>query len=213
VTEGLSSLTNTQLLAVAFGATFVLFLISEWWRRMRTRARVLGLGILVIGAAAVGTTGSADLGTILEKATGGVTVAGSAHQSPEGGKAQGKAARARTNRDKITSARNGTAAPPTSLSGSILNDAGYARLRARNYQGALPLLEAAVRRLRGSGSIVYAYALYNLAATRFSLGDCNGVLAMLDRSQARQGRLPGNRPTSSAGARALRGRAARRLIA
>jgi hypothetical protein len=99
------------------------------------------------------------------------------------------------------------------LSGSILNDAGYARLRARNYQGARPLLEAAVRRLRGSGSIVYAYALYNLAATRFSLGDCNGVLAMLDRSQARQGRLPGNRPTSSAGARALRGRAARRLIA
>jgi hypothetical protein len=76
------------------------------------------------------------------------------------------------------------------LSGSILNDAGYARLRAGAYRRARPLLEEAVRRLRGSGSIVYAYALYNLAATRFALGDCDGVLAMLDRSQARQGQHP-----------------------
>jgi hypothetical protein len=189
VIGALSSLTNTQLLAVALGATFVLFLVSEWWGRMRAHGRVFGLGILVVGAAAVATTGSPDLGTILEKATGGGTVAASAHQPADGGKAQGKTAGARTNRDKVTSG-SGATAPPTSLSGSILNDAGYARLRAGDYRGARPLLEEAVRRLRGSGSIVYAYALYNLAATRFALGDCDGVLAMLDRSQARQGQHP-----------------------
>jgi hypothetical protein len=79
------------------------------------------------------------------------------------------------------------AAAPVHLSGSVLNDAGYAKLRAGDYRGALPLLQQAVQRLHGTGSIVDAYALYNLAFARFALGQCNGVLAMLDRSQERQG--------------------------
>jgi hypothetical protein len=45
-----------------------------------------------------------------------------------------------------------------------------------------------VQRLAGSGSIVDAYGLYNLAHARFAVGRCDGVLSMLDRSQARQGR-------------------------
>lgn len=97
---------------------------------------------------------------------------------------------------KTVIARGGTvtvtvrtkAAAPSRLSGSVLNDAGFAKLRAGDYKGALPLLEQAVQRLQGTGSIVDAYALYNLAAARFALGRCDGVLAMLDRSQARQGR-------------------------
>ena len=71
--------------------------------------------------------------------------------------------------------------------GSSLNDAGYSRMRAGDYRGALPLLEQAVRRLQGTGSLSEAYALYNLAYTRFALGRCDGVLSMLDRSQAIQG--------------------------
>jgi hypothetical protein len=75
---------------------------------------------------------------------------------------------------------------PARLSGSVLNDAGFAKIRAGDYKGALPLLEQAVKRLRGTGSIVNAYALYNLAVARFEVGRCDGVLAMLDRSEARQ---------------------------
>jgi serine/threonine-protein kinase len=77
--------------------------------------------------------------------------------------------------------------PASGQSGSSLNDAGYSRMRAGDYRGALPLLEQAVRRLQGTGSLSEAYALYNLAYTRFALGRCDGVLEMLDRSQAIQG--------------------------
>ena len=89
-----------------------------------------------------------------------------------------------------TTAPTTTAAAPvtaSSASGSSLNDSGYSRMRAGDYRAALPLLEQAVRRLQGSGSLSEAYASYNLAFTRFALGSCDGVLALLDRSQAVQG--------------------------
>jgi hypothetical protein len=60
-------------------------------------------------------------------------------------------------------------------------------MQAGDYRGALPLLVQAVERLQGSGSLSEAYASYNLAFTRFALGSCDGVLALLDRSQAVQG--------------------------
>ena len=68
-----------------------------------------------------------------------------------------------------------------------LNDEGFALMRAGNYEGALPLLEQSVAGLSGSGSTTEAYASYNLAYTRFALGGCDGVLPLLDRSQAVQG--------------------------
>jgi hypothetical protein len=78
--------------------------------------------------------------------------------------------------------------PPVSgQSGSALNDAGFAKMRAGDYAGALPLLEQAVQRLQGTGSITEAYASYNLAFTRFALGNCEGVLELLDRSESIQG--------------------------
>jgi transcription initiation factor IIE alpha subunit len=56
-----------------------------------------------------------------------------------------------------------------------------------DYAGALPLLERAVQKLAGTGSLAEAYASYNLAYTRFQLGNCDGVLELLDRSEAIQG--------------------------
>jgi tRNA A-37 threonylcarbamoyl transferase component Bud32 len=78
-------------------------------------------------------------------------------------------------------------APGTGESGTSLNDEGFTRMRAGDYEGALPLLEQAVAKLDGTGSLGEAYADYNLAYTRFALGDCTDVLALLDESQQIQG--------------------------
>jgi serine/threonine protein kinase len=80
-----------------------------------------------------------------------------------------------------------TSAAPSGSSGTALNDAGFARMRAGDYAGALPLLEQAVQKLNGTGSTSEAYADYNLAYTRRALGQCTDVLTLLDRSQAIQG--------------------------
>ena len=71
--------------------------------------------------------------------------------------------------------------------GAALNNAGFAKMQASDYNGALPLLEQAVSALQGAGSLDEAYADYNLAYTRFALGNCTGVLDLLDRSQQIQG--------------------------
>jgi serine/threonine-protein kinase len=81
-----------------------------------------------------------------------------------------------------------TTAPTVNRTGSDLNEAGYAKMRVADYQGALPLLEQAVRQLTGTGTLSEAYADYNLAYTRYELGQCGGVLGLLDHSQAIQGR-------------------------
>ena len=52
-------------------------------------------------------------------------------------------------------------------------------MQAGDYSGALPLLEQAVQKLQGTGKLYEAYASYNLAYTRFQLGNCDGVLALL----------------------------------
>ena len=80
-----------------------------------------------------------------------------------------------------------TATTGSSSSGSELNDAGFARMQAEDYEGALPLLEQAVSQLAGSGTLAEAYASYNLAFTRLVLGSCDGVLELLDRSKEVQG--------------------------
>jgi eukaryotic-like serine/threonine-protein kinase len=81
-----------------------------------------------------------------------------------------------------------TAAPPASAqSGAALNNAGYAKMQAGDYAGALPLLEQAVRKLDGTGVLDEAYAKYNLAYTRYQLGNCDGVLDLLDQAQAIEG--------------------------
>jgi hypothetical protein len=77
------------------------------------------------------------------------------------------------------------------VSGADLNDAGFSLMQTGDYRAARPFLEKAVKALRGSGTIDEAYASYNLAYTRFAgLGICGGVLNLLDRSEAIQGRHP-----------------------
>ena len=75
--------------------------------------------------------------------------------------------------------------PPTD--GVALNEEGFALMQDGDYAAALPLLERAVDALSGSESLAEAYASYNLAFTRFALGSCDGVLPLLDRSEAIQG--------------------------
>ena len=88
----------------------------------------------------------------------------------------------------VTTAAEPTTAPePTAESPSQLNDRGFELMKARDYEGALPLLEQAVAGLAGSGEIAEAYASYNLAFTRLALGSCDGVVELLDRSAEIQG--------------------------
>ncbi|OLD98945.1 MAG: hypothetical protein AUG91_07890 [Actinobacteria bacterium 13_1_20CM_4_69_9] len=77
---------------------------------------------------------------------------------------------------------------PSGQSGVDLNSAGYAKMQAGDYAGALPLLEAAVQKLDGTGALDEAYAKYNLAYTRYHLGNCDGVLDLLDQAEAIEGR-------------------------
>ena len=79
--------------------------------------------------------------------------------------------------------------PPAAAdrSGAELNDEGYRLMQAGDYGAALPLFEQAVQVLSGTGSITEAYALYNLAFTRFARGRCDGVAALLARSERIQG--------------------------
>jgi eukaryotic-like serine/threonine-protein kinase len=87
-----------------------------------------------------------------------------------------------------TATTTAASAPTTSSAGGpALNNAGYAKMQAGDYTGALPLLEQAVQKLDGTGSLDEAYAKYNLAYTRFALGDCTDVTGLLDQAQAIEG--------------------------
>ncbi len=78
--------------------------------------------------------------------------------------------------------------PPQSGSPSELNDQGFRLMQAGRYEEALPLFEQSVAGLSGSGELVEAYASYNLAFTRRALGQCDGVVELLDRSEQVQGK-------------------------
>ena len=87
------------------------------------------------------------------------------------------------------------AAPPTTAStvptgeGSVaLSDRGVALIRQGRYEEAIPPIEQALSMVAGSGQLVEAYASYNLAFARLQLGRCDDVDALLDRSEAIQGR-------------------------
>jgi eukaryotic-like serine/threonine-protein kinase len=71
--------------------------------------------------------------------------------------------------------------------GLALNDEGFALMQDGDYEAARPLLERAVVALAGTGVVAEGYANYNLAFTRFALGDCEGVPELLDRSEEVQG--------------------------
>jgi serine/threonine-protein kinase len=103
----------------------------------------------------------------------------------------------RTVQETVTTAPPTTSPPTTSPStaaasssdGASLNNAGFARMQARDFTGALPLLERAVQALDGTGSLNEAYAKYNLAYTRVALGQCTDVGPLLDQAAAIEGDL------------------------
>ena len=81
-----------------------------------------------------------------------------------------------------------TAAQEPAQSPTELNNQGFELMQAGRYEEALPLLEQAVAGLAGSGELAEAYANYNLAFTRRALGQCEGVVELLDRSEQLQGK-------------------------
>jgi serine/threonine-protein kinase len=89
--------------------------------------------------------------------------------------------------EQPTTVTTAPAPPASAQSGTALNNAGYAKMQAGDYAGALPLLEQAVRKLDGTGVLDEAYAKYNLAYTRYQLGNCDGVLDLLDQAEAIEG--------------------------
>jgi hypothetical protein len=91
---------------------------------------------------------------------------------------------------RSTSTRTTTSSPTTqapSVDPVALANEGFADMQAGDFATALPLLTHAWRALAGSGTLNEAYTEYNLAYTRFALGRCDGVLALLDRSESIQG--------------------------
>ena len=81
---------------------------------------------------------------------------------------------------------------PAAGSGHSLNDQGYAKMRAGDYAGALPLLQQAVQKLSGTGpgDPYEAYANYNLGYTLLQLGRCDQAIGYLKTAQ----RLEPGRP-------------------
>jgi hypothetical protein len=83
----------------------------------------------------------------------------------------------------VTSPNGGTtAAPvPAGVGPHALNDEGYAKMQAGDYNGALPLLQQAVAGLRGRGpgDPYEAFANYNLGYTLLRLGRCNEAIPYL----------------------------------
>jgi tRNA A-37 threonylcarbamoyl transferase component Bud32 len=92
-----------------------------------------------------------------------------------------------TVRETVTAPTTSPAAP-SGASGSQLNLDGYRKMQEGDYTGALPLLEQAVQKLNGTGALDEAYAKYNLAYTRYTLGQCTDVLTLLDQAQAIEGK-------------------------
>jgi serine/threonine protein kinase len=139
-------------------------------RRRSYKAFALGAAVLLLGGLAL----AGVLGVVRDE--GGSSQAGTRDRTG-----------ASTTVETTAETTPETTAKPPREDGAELNDRGFKLMQAGDYRSALPLFERAVADLRGSGRKVEAWASYNLAFTRFALGDCAGVIPLLDRSEAIQG--------------------------
>jgi tetratricopeptide (TPR) repeat protein len=75
--------------------------------------------------------------------------------------------------------------PPPSADGHTRNDEGYAKMRAGDYAGALPLLQQAVQKLQGVGPAdpYEGYANYNLGYTLIQLDQCAEAIPYLKTAE------------------------------
>jgi hypothetical protein len=142
------------------------------------RLLVLAAGLLVAGLTAAALLGSSGDEGGKGNAANRTTSQRSSTQTTE------------TTQTQTTETTETQADPTEGMSGAELGLAGFERMEAGDFEGALPLLERAAEKLAGTGSLDEAYTLYNLAYTRFALGSCDGVLEMLDRSENIQGEHP-----------------------
>jgi eukaryotic-like serine/threonine-protein kinase len=101
-----------------------------------------------------------------------------------GGNEPRREAQSRTTTDTTT--ETSVASEPEE-DGVALNNEGFELVQAGQYDAARRLLRRAVVALNGSGTLDEAYASYNLAFARFASGRCDGVVALLDRSERIQG--------------------------
>ena len=110
-------------------------------------------------------------------------------------------------------------AAPTERNGHALNDQGYSKMRAGDYNGALPLLQQAVAALRGHRAHpirTRRYANYNLGYTLLKLGRCSEAVAVPRARRSSSSPAGPSRAGARAGARSAErslGRAARRTAA
>jgi eukaryotic-like serine/threonine-protein kinase len=81
---------------------------------------------------------------------------------------------------------------PSGAGPHALNDQGYAKMRAGDYSGALPLLQQAVKGLEGVGPAdpYEAYANYNLGYTLLQLGQCKEAIRYLKKAQRLEPQSP-----------------------
>lgn len=85
----------------------------------------------------------------------------------------------------VTTSRGATpsaATPTEEADGRLLNDEGYASIRAGEYGAAIAPLRRAVAKLRGTGPAdpYEAYANYNLGYALIQVGDCTGAVPPLE---------------------------------
>jgi eukaryotic-like serine/threonine-protein kinase len=108
-----------------------------------------------------------------------------------GGDGNRDAAREPQSRRATTSSTTTTEVTTTETTSTVdalaLHEDGYRLMGAGDYAAALPLLRSAVIALNGTGVLDEAWASYNLAFARFASGRCDGVTALLDRSERIQG--------------------------
>jgi serine/threonine-protein kinase len=96
-----------------------------------------------------------------------------------------------TVRETVTRQQSAPAPPPpppppaAGSDGHSLNDRGFSLMQQGDYAGALPLLQQAVRQLRGTGpgDLYEGYANYNLGYTLYRLGHCSEAVPFLQRAQ------------------------------
>jgi serine/threonine protein kinase len=93
----------------------------------------------------------------------------------------------RTSRSTPDTSTPVTTTEPNTDEGAELNEQGFALMQEGDYSAALPLLNRSVDALAGTGTLDEAYASYNLAFSRFAIGNCSGVLQLLARSELIQG--------------------------
>ena len=155
--------------------------VHRYARRSRRKVAVAAgaAGLVLVGLASA---------TVVGLGGGGGGAEGAGRTSTHRSTTTSNPSTSSTTSTTTTTTTTTPAASPTSAGdGAALDLQGYARMQAGDYAGALPLLLRAVHALDGSGTLDEAYADYNLAYTRFALGRCSGVLALLDRSEAIQG--------------------------